>query len=99
MPRNSCLDRGKIDAQAAAVADDRASVHNHIAQQRRIAARKQKFDRIDRHDLVAIEAIEIDGDEVRRSARHQLARSRRAGRLAAIGDGEAEEFLPASRCA
>src|SRR3954465_1008433 len=47
------LDRGKIDSQAAAFADERASVHNHLAHQRCVASRKQKFDRIDRHDPVA----------------------------------------------
>src|SRR5438128_9309099 len=73
------LDRWQIDAQAAAFADDRASIHNHFAQQRRVASRKKKFDRVDRHDLVAIEAVEIDDDKVSGSARQQRSRSRRAG--------------------
>src|SRR3954451_22569527 len=53
------LDRRKVDAGAAAVADDQPSVHNHLAQQRGVTSREQQFDRIDGHDPIAIEAIEI----------------------------------------
>src|SRR5437773_1490741 len=86
------LDRGRIDTQATAFADDRASVHNHIAQQRRVTSREQKFNGIDRHDLVAIKAIEIDGNEICWRARYQCTRSRRTGGFAAVGDGKAEKF-------
>src|SRR5258707_5534148 len=86
------FDVREINTQAPAFADDQPPVHNHIAQQRRIASREQKLQRIDRHDLVAIETIEIDGHEIGRSAGDKLASSRRPGRAAAVTNSETEEL-------
>src|SRR5437868_14177296 len=49
---------GQVDAEGAALADDRAAVHHDLAQQRRITHGGQKLHRIDRPDPVGDDAMQ-----------------------------------------
>src|ERR1700704_3492264 len=89
-PAQLLLDRGQIDASGFALAYDGAAIDHDVAHHRGVAAREQEFHWVDRHDPVAVEAIEIEHDEVGWSPRRQLARAGRAGARAAVAEGEAK---------
>jgi len=71
-----------------------AAVDHDIAHDGGVAAREQKLQRVDRHDGVAIQAIEIDHDEVGRSPGASAPLPGAARCRAAVADGEAEKFGP-----
>src|SRR6266404_6672710 len=72
------LDGRQIDAGGFPFADDGTPIDDDIAHQGRVASREQKLQRVDRHDAVAVEAIEIDHNKVRRSPRSKHAGPGRA---------------------
>src|SRR4030088_3141551 len=67
------LDGRQIDAGGFSLADDGTPIDDDLAYQRCVASREQKLQRVDSHDPVAVEAIEIDHDKVRGSPRSQRA--------------------------
>src|SRR3981189_3332510 len=86
------LDGRKIDAGGFSLADDGTPIDDDIAHQGCVASREQELQRVDSHDPVAVEAIEIDHNKVRRRPRSKHASPGRAGCLAPVADGEAEKF-------
>src|SRR4030095_946772 len=86
------LDRRKIDAHTATFADHDAPIDDDVTHHRCIAAREQEFERIDRHDLIAIQTIEIDGDKISWCAGQKLSCPRRTCCPATITDSKAEKL-------
>src|SRR5579862_2545282 len=76
----------KIGADQASIADDFPAGNEQMRDMRLIGAGEEEVDRLDRHDRVAVKAIEIEHEDVGGFSDFQFAASWRAVGATAVGD-------------